>query len=126
MKKLLLLLITLVLLAGITAGCGSKVLTYIDPTETITISVDGQFRIALDRVAGEGFVWVITYDRAFLKLTEESYDSQVKEEGLTGKGGTQYYRFKGLKAGSTEIDLDYKRPRDDIPTREMTFKITIE
>jgi len=108
------------------AGCGGEVATYIDPEETITVSVGGEFYIAMDRVAAEGYIWSLTYDRAMLQLTDEEYKGEDEEEGLAGEGGTHYYRFKALKAGNTNIDLDYKRPRDTVPTREMTFRITVQ
>ena len=126
MKRLLLLLVALVLIVSAVAGCGGKLDTYIDPEETITVSVGGEFYIAMDRVAAEGYIWSPTYDRAMLQLTDEEYKGEYKEEGLTGEGGTHYYRFKALKAGNTNVDLDYKRPRDTVPTREMTFRVTVE
>ena len=123
MKRLLLLLIALVLIISVVAGCGGEVATYIDSEETITVGVGEEFIIALDRDAGLGFQWIETIDRAYLKLVKEEYKAGFKEEGLTGAGGTKYYRFRGVAAGSTEIDLEYRRERE--PGQHVIFKVTI-
>jgi len=123
-KKLLLLVITLVLLAGAVIGCGGEIITYINDADTISIGVGEEFIIALDRDAGRGFTWTMEFDREFLKLTDESYDSQEKAEGLTGVGGTHYFQLKGVKAGSTEVNLVYNREREAAIDTKL-FKITI-
>lgn len=123
MKRSLLLMMALVLVVSVVAGCGAEAKTYIDPEETITVKVGEVFIILLDRDAGGGFQWLETFDQAFLKMVKQEYESGFKEEGLTGPGGTQYYHFKGVKAGNTEIDLEYRRERE--AKYMVTFKVTI-
>ena len=110
MKKLLVLLVTLILAVCLLAGCGG-VKTYVDAEKTITVSVGQEFIIALDSNPTTGYDWEESYDDSMLSLDEEEsrYEPDEKAKGLVGAGGTQYFRFKVLKAGNTEITLVYKR-----------------
>lgn len=126
MKRFLLLVTALVLIVGVVSGCGGEVPTYIDADKTITVAVGDEFTIALDRDAGGGFRWELAYDRAYLRMSDEEYNSGEKAEGLSGEGGTHYYRFEALQAGDTVIDLGYKRPRDTDLTDAKLFRVVIE
>ena len=127
MKKLLVLLVTLILAVCLLAGCGG-VKTYIDDEKTITASVGQEFIIALDSNPTTGYDWEESYDDSMLSLDEEEsrYEPDEKAEGLVGAGGTQYFRFKALKKGNTEINLVYKRSWEEEIEDEKVFKVNIK
>ena len=127
MKKLLVLLVTLILAVCLLAGCGG-VKTYIDDEKTITASVGQEFIIALDSNPTTGYDWEESYDASMLSLDEEEsrYEPDEKAKGLVGAGGTQYYRFKALKKGNTEITLVYKRSWLEEIEDEKAFKVSIK
>lgn len=128
MKRFLLLVATLVLIVGVVAGCSGEVKTYVDSDEAITVSVGEEFQIALDRDAVGDYRWDLAYDRTMLRLTDDKYEASEgeKPEGLSGEGGTHYYRFRAEIVGDTVIDLGYKRPRDSELTDAKMFKVSIK
>ena len=92
------------------AGCIGVAETHTDPGQTVNISVNQEFIIALGSNPGStGYGWQESYDHTMLELLEKSYKEEAKE-GVVGTGGIEYFRFKALKAGQTEITLTYEQP----------------
>lgn len=106
MKKLLILM--LVAAALTVAGCVGVAETYTDPGHTVNIGVNQQFVIALGSNPTTGYSWQESHDQTMLELLEKSYKEEAKE-GVVGAGGVEYFRFKAVKAGQTEITLVYER-----------------
>ena len=107
MKRFWILFVTVALLAAIlAAGCATGMMTYIDQKNPITTSVGDKFAIALDSNPTTGFEWEVAYDEGVLEMVNKEY-SLEKSPGLVGAGGTQYFTFKALKAGATEITFIY-------------------
>jgi inhibitor of cysteine peptidase len=104
-KRFFILLIVIV--TCLVSGCIGQVETYDDPGQTIDIGVGQQFVIALGSNPTTGYSWQESYDETMLKLVKWNYE---EEEGLVGDGGVEYFRFKALKAGETEITLVYEQP----------------
>jgi len=125
MRKLLLVGIVSVLALGLLAGCAGGVATYTDPAKTINVKVGGEFVIALDSNPTTGFTWQDDHDQGMLKLVEDRYVADEKAEGLVGAGGTQYYHFKALKAGTATVTLDYKRPWEEDSAEQNVFTVKI-
>jgi inhibitor of cysteine peptidase len=73
-----------------------------------------------------GFLWVVA------KNKEEQLKQQGKTEFLKGDKKvigaptTQIYRFRAEKAGSSELELHYKRPFEKGKEPAKTFKVTVE
>ena len=128
MKKLLMLGAMLVLAVFLAAGCagGTNVNVYTDPAQTINAGVNQEFVIALDSNPTTGYNWEEKHDAAMLNLVESKYEPDKKATGLVGAGGTQYFQFKALKAGSTEITLTYKRPWESSIGEQKIFKVDIK
>jgi inhibitor of cysteine peptidase len=106
MKKVLLLVAVVVLTLGLVAGCvGAK--TYKDVGEDIDISVGKEFIIALGSNQTTGYSWQASYDDTMLKLVESTYEPEETDEDVVGAGGTEFFRFKALKAGDIEITMTY-------------------
>jgi len=125
MKKLLVLVVTSMLAVCVIAGCGSAVSANIDPQKGISTSVGKEFVIALDSNPTTGYDWEVSYDDSMLSLVEEEY-SPDKEPGLVGVGGTQYFTFKALKKGGTEITLTYKRSWETGYAEQKVFSVNVK
>jgi inhibitor of cysteine peptidase len=111
MKKALVLLVVAVLTLGLVGGC-MEVKTYGNEGRTIDIGVGHEFIIELDSNPSTGFSWQASYDTTRLELVggEPTYEADETGEGIVGAGGTEFFRFKALKAGEAQITLTYARP----------------
>jgi inhibitor of cysteine peptidase len=106
MKRVWLLVAVVVLTLGLLAGCvGVK--TYKDVGEDIDISVGQEFIIALGSNPTTGYSWQASYDETMLELVENTYEAEETGEDVVGGGGTEFFRFKALKAGEVEITMTY-------------------
>jgi len=94
------------------AGCIGVAETYTDPGQTVTIGVNQQFVIALGSNPTTGYSWQESHDQTMLELLEKVYKEQA-QEGVVGAGGIEYFRFKAVKAGQTEITMTYEQPWED-------------
>ena len=125
MKRFLIL--SLVLAASLMlAGCGGKSPTYTDASQTINTRLNQEFIIALDSNPTTGYDWEESHDNSILSLMGKEYKVGEKAPGLVGAGGTQYFRFKALKTGKTEITLTYKRPWEEKTLEQKTFTVDIK
>jgi len=126
-KRLLILLAVSVITICWLSGCVEEVKTYIDSGQTIDIGVDQEFVIALGANPTTGYGWLETYDETMLEMVGEKTYEPGKEakEGAVGAGGVEYFRFKALKTGETEISLIYKRPQDTPTPQHVTKVFTI-
>ena len=111
--KRLLILVTAALLAAVliicsVGGCVGEVKTYQDSGQEINIDVGQEFVIALGSNQTTGYSWQESYDETMLELVKWNYEEET-EEGLVGAGGIEYFRFKALKAGETQITLTYEQ-----------------
>lgn len=126
MKSFLLLLAALAI--GMVTGCIGEVATYDDPGQAIDTEVNQQFVIALGSNWTTGYSWQASYDETMLELLggQSTYKpGKEAEEGLLGAGGVEYFRFKALKTGITEITLVYKRPLEEPTPDDLTKVFTI-
>jgi predicted secreted protein len=107
-KRFLLLLAVLATI--LFAGC-VEVETYSDAGQAIDTEVNQEFVIALGSNPGStGYKWQASYDETMLELVGgESEYKEENKEGLVGAGGVEYFRFKALKTGRTEITLTYEQ-----------------
>jgi predicted secreted protein len=99
--------------------------TYNEFWGTIKVNVGEEFAIALFRQPRLGVDWFVTYDEDLLVLLESAY--KVHATDFMGANGDQYFIFKALKTGTTEITFDYKHvvPEADI-LDQKTFQIEIQ
>lgn len=130
MKRFLILFTVVVIAVSCLGGCVEEVKTYIDEGQTIDIDVAQEFIIALGANPTTGYGWEETYDETMLEMIgEKTYKTgEEAEEGVVGTGGIEYFRFKALKTGGTEISLIYKRPQDESTPEHVTkiFTVNIE
>ena len=123
-KRLILLAIAAILL--VTAGCAGGVKAYTDSAQTINISTNQTFIIALDSNPTTGYSWQASYDESRLELVGKSYETNEQaNQGVVGAGGVEYFQFKALKAGKTEVTLVYQRPWEEQSIDQKVFTVKI-
>lgn len=137
MKKLVILVLLAALVVPfVLSGCSSQSPATSNPMMTrmpvyndsgvINIGVNGEFIIQLETNPSTGYDWQKNFDSSYLTLVESDFEQTPGSEGRLGAGGTQYFRFKALKAGETKIGLAYARSWENrVPadTKEFTIKI---
>ena len=125
MKRLLIL----VAVAAICmlAGCVGEVKTYTDSGQTIDIGANQEFVIALGSNPTTGYAWQESHDGAMLELVEKTYKpGEEAKQGAVGVDGIEYFRFKTLKTGETEITMVYKRPWEEEILEQKVFIVNVE
>ena len=121
-----LLILVAVVAISLAAGCVGGVKTYTDSGHTIDIGVNQEFVIALGSNPTTGYGWQESYDENILELVEKTYKlGKEAEQGLVGAGGVEYFRFKALNTGETEITLVYKRPWEEPTPQDVTKVFTV-
>ena len=128
MKKFLALVTLAVVAICLLTGCVGEVKTYTDSGQTISIGVNQEFVIVLGSNPTTGYEWQESYDEAVLEMVgEKTYKpSKEAEEGIVGAGGVEYFQFKAIKKGETEITLVYKRPWEEEIAEQKVFTVNIE
>ena len=130
-KRLFILLVITVFITSIFASCTSEpkeASTYTDPEQVINISKNERFFISLisvDRTSG--YRWSVYYDTSMLKLIESTVQPNL--DNRSEFGDTEWFEFKALKSGVTEINMIYMqwaaeggaRPKD-----EKVFTVNIQ
>lgn len=107
---------------------------YTDPEQVINTTVNQEFIIALDSNPSTGYTWEASYDKSMLGLEKEWYIPKFPMPGpslvpvpvVVGAGGTQYYQFKALKVGQTEITVTYKRSWETEYAEQKAFAVDIK
>ena len=129
MKKFLILVTVTMAATCLLAGCVGEVKTYTDAGQTIDIGVNQEFVIALGANPTTGYDWEVSLDETILELVEMTYKvAEEAEHEIVGAGGVDYFRFKALKAGETEITMVYKRSWEEPTPQDVTkvFTVNIE
>ena len=129
MKKFLIPVTVAVIATCLVAGCVGEVKTYIDSGQTIGIGVNQEFVIAIGANPTTGYDWEVSLDETMLELVEMTYKlAEEAEHEIVGAGGVDYFRFKALKAGETEITMVYKRSWEEPTAQDETkvFTVNIE
>ena len=126
MRKFFILAIAAMMTVLTLAGCAVQVKTYTDSGQTIDMGVKKEFIIALGSNPTTGYMWQESFDTTYLELVEQLYKpSKPAQGGTVGGGGVEYFWFKALKAGKTEITLVYKRPGEETKPEDVTRVFTI-
>ena len=129
MRNFLIPVTVVVAIACLVAGCVGEGKTYTDSGQTISIGINQEFVIALGSNPTTGYSWQESYDETRLELVggESTYKpGKEAKQGVVGAGGVEYFRFKALKAGETEITLVYKRPWEEGIAEQKVFTVNIE
>ncbi len=124
MKRLLVLVAIAVVVTSLIAGCVGEVKTYTDLGRGISIGVNQEFVIALGSNPTTGYSWQESHDETMLRLVDSKYE--VGKEGVVGAGGVEYFRFRTLQVGETEITMVYKRPWEEESLDQKVFIVNIK
>ena len=129
MKKLVILITVAVIATSLVTGCVKEVGTYTDSGQTVDIGVKQEFVIAIGANPTTGYDWEVSLDETMLEMGEMTYKmAEEAEHEIVGAGGVDYFRFKALKAGETEITMVYKRSWEEPTPQDETkvFAVNIE
>ena len=127
MKKFLMLITVAVVAICLLAGCVGEVKTYTDEGQTIDIGVNQEFVIALGANPTTGYDWEVSLDETMLELVEKIYKlPEEAEHEVVGAGGVDYFRFRALKKGTTEITTVYKRTWEEEGIDQKVFTVNID
>jgi predicted secreted protein len=96
-----------------------------NPSNRITVPVGVSFTINVKANPTTGYSWQAGFDQSLLKLVKQYTPSST---GAIGAGGIESFEFQGMRAGETEIYLNYKRSFEpNNPSLETKiFKVTIK
>lgn len=107
MKRFWVLIIVPILTAYLLAGCGGEINVYYDPEQAISVKINQEFIIAARSNPTAGYLWRETYDKNILELTASTFEtSEAVKRGEAEIGLEQHFRFKALKKGKTQINID--------------------
>jgi inhibitor of cysteine peptidase len=127
MSRLTVLVMLLLLVTCLLAGCGTQQSNeYTDPSKGIEIGVSGQFVITLEANPTTGYQWQADFDKSSLKLIKSDYKQSESKPGLVGVGGKEYFTFEGLKKGNTRITLVYKRAWEQGSASQKVFNVSVK
>jgi predicted secreted protein len=103
----------------------SGALEFTNPSQRITVPVGVSFTINVNANPTTGYTWEVGFDQSLLKLVKRYTPSGT---GMIGAGGVETFEFEGMKAGETEIYLNYKRSFEpNNPALETkNFKVTVK
>lgn len=136
MKGILIIVIALIVISTLIAGCATKapatvtspdIKQYSNPAQTIVVSVGEKFEIDLESNATTGYSWQgnEVYDEEMLQLVNSQY--LPAQTDRVGAGGKQVYLFQALKAGNTKVNLTYKRSWETTEfDKVLNFDISIK
>jgi len=129
MKKLVIPVVVMTAIVCLAAGCVGEVETYTDSGQTISVGLNQEFVIALGSNPTTGYSWRVSYDQSRLELVggESTYEvDKEAEPGMVGAGGVEYFRFKALRAGQSEVIMTYQRPWQEESLEEKVFTVSVE
>jgi len=125
-KRLSLLITVTLMTVSLLLGCAGAARTYTDSGRAINISQGKEFIIALGSNPTTGYSWQANYDNSLLSLVESKYEpGKEAQAGLVGAGGIEYFRFRALGKGKTEITMLYKRRWEEASANQKLFTVSI-
>lgn len=116
---------SVLVLSLVLTGCGDNTKTYVDAEKTILTKVNREFIIALDFDLIH--LWREAYDESMLSLEKDSFDASPEvKQGEKEYGIAQYFRFKALKKGETEITINEMSVDTKTIIKQKVFRVNIE
>ena len=111
--------------APVAPAASSGSLEYTDAAQRITVPAGVSFTINVKANPTTGYTWEVGFDQSLLKLVRRYTPSGT---GMIGAGGVESFEFEGMRAGETEVYLNYKRSFEpNNPALETkNFKVTVK
>jgi predicted secreted protein len=89
----------------------------------MNVILNNDFILSLESNPTTGYRWEATFNKAFLELKRSDFEASVSRS--IGAGGIEKFTFLPIKAGETEIIMNYKRPWESLQADERSFHIII-
>lgn len=135
MRKMLALAMAVALVTGCsddsdTGDGGSGTVTVVGSGEA-TLQVDGVLEVALAANPTTGYTWEVSGapDAAVLEqVGEPVYEASPTDTMVVGSGGVMTFEFRAAGAGTTTLELVYRRPWEEgvEPIETVTIDVTVE
>jgi len=78
--------------------------------QQIPVALGQTFTIPLSANPSTGYQWAPTFDAGALSLKSQTFVSNATTTRLVRVGGTDYFTFQALRAGTTSVTFDYVSP----------------
>jgi len=125
-KSIMIILLSMALLTLVLPGCATSARAFTEPSQIIDTGVNKEFVIALGSNISTGYSWQAAYDEKALTLVEQKYKDQDNTgKQIVGAAGTEYFKFKSLSKGETEITFTYRRPWEEPSAQDQTLAFTV-
>ena len=90
------------------------------------VAINGSFQFELDANPTTGYAWKWTNKDAVSIVDTFGHQYILSEPVLTGSGGKEIWKFKGLKSGTDTLKLEYCRswePNSAVATKTITVEV---
>lgn len=132
-------MLALALAVALVTGCsddldigdgGSGSVTVVGSGE-VTLQVDGELKVALAANPSTGYGWEVSVapDPAVLEQAGEPvYEPTPTDTMVVGSGGVTTFVFRAVGAGSTTVELVYRRPWEEgvEPIETVILDVTVD
>ena len=136
MKRVLLIVLGLIIIAGIVGGTvaasgGESKNVAADASysgKTVEISAGDSLTVTLDSNPTTGFAWALKEisDESVLKAAGQEFKAApASDPPLLGAGGKEIWTFKALNKGSSTISMEYIRSWEQNVEPQDTFALTV-
>ncbi|MGD8403474.1 MAG: protease inhibitor I42 family protein [Anaerolineales bacterium] len=110
------------------SGCGANGVSIAeaDNGKQINLQSGDVMTLSLESNPTTGYSWQVLEidDQILTQDGDPEYKRATDTDNLVGAGGAETFRFKGVRAGSTRLELGYMRPWESVPPVE-TFSVEV-
>ena len=101
--------------------------TKADNDQTVKVATGGQVIVKLPWSPGTGYDWGLTRSDPSMLRQEGEARTEPAKEPMPGAPETRIFLFKALKAGSTALEFQYRRPfeKDAPPVESFRVQVVI-
>ena len=93
----------------------------------IKVGESFQFELASNPTTGYAWKWSNQESIQNVEKVDSKYTATDNPNGMVGSGGTETWKFKGLKSGSETLKLEYKRSWESGPAAEVkSINVTVK
>ncbi len=91
--------------------------------ESISIDVGETVKMKIESNPTTGYYWTAKVEPEFVNIVNEDY---LSDSNLIGAGGIQEFDFKAVKAGKTNIVMEYGRSWEPNPINTYSISVIIK
>jgi inhibitor of cysteine peptidase len=135
MRTMLALAMAVALVTGcsddLDIGDGGNASVTVVGSGEVDLAAGGELKVALAANPSTGYTWEVsvTPDPAVLEQVGESvYEPTPTDTMVVGSGGTMTFEFRATGAGTTTVELVYRRPWEEgvEPVETVTLDVTVD